>query len=312
MNIEKGKVFNLEERRPKVLLMGNGLTYGSTVPWHELIYKVARPGIDFSKYEERDEKDQFIRFHVPNTVLTLATSEVSDDRRHTRYVDVLKDIQYPENQKLKELLSIPFDAILTTNYTYELEAALYPRYPSLKEAGKRNYAYVTEKNRDGRILLQTYNRLPGSGQEIWHIHGELRRPSSIILSHDEYARLVRELLTYNRERGGTYETKRTELEFKSWVDYFLMGDVYILGLSFDFSEFDLWWLLGRRLREKSGCGKIVFYEPKKNDSIHKQYALQDAGVDVRTMDVEIGSNGGTYEVFYKQALNDIRKEVSGK
>ena len=196
---------------------------------------------------------------------------------------------------------------MTTNFTYELEAELHPGYPGLTTESKRKYAYTTGDTKDAKYLLRTYNRL--EKRDIWHIHGELRRPSSIILSHDEYARLVHRILAYNENRGRDYEKYKNELKFKSWVDYFLVGDVYTLGLGLDFSEFDLWWLLGRRLRERAGCGKYIFYEPEKTDNHYKLLALQDAGVEVRSCGVTI-RDGSDYARFYALAIEDIKSQVS--
>ena len=311
MSRQDAKIFDTTVRRPQVLLMGNGLTYGTGVPWHELIRKVARPGIDLSEYEQRGPEGDFIRFHVPNTVLTLATSETDDAARHKQYGQALACPSYPPNDALKTLLSLPFDAVLTTNYTYEAEAALFPRYPGLTDKSKLNYAWTTDDQGDNKYLLRTFNRVRAGGPDIWHIHGELRRPSSIILSHDEYARLVHHILAYNESRGRDYEKFAAELKFKSWVDYFLMGDVYILGLGMDFSEFDLLWLLGRRrrLRERAGCGKLFFYEPETNENHHKQRALRDAGAEVRSCGVRI-CGGDDYARFYEAAILDIQKQVT--
>ena len=301
------KVFDMDARRPQVLLLGNGLTYSTGVPWPELIQKVAKDRTICKKYEKTDGAGRAVSFHVPNTVLTLATSETDDIQRHHKYGEALQCSAYASNAWLSKLLCFPFDAVLTANYTYELEAELYPGYPGLTTERKRKYAYVTSDTRDEKYLLHTYNRF--GQQDIWHIHGELRRPSSIILSHDEYARLVHHILAYNENRGREYEKYKNELKFKSWVDYFLVGDVYTLGLGLDFSEFDLWWLLGRRLRERAGCGKFIFYEPEKTDNHYKHFALQDAGVEVRSCGVVI-CNGGDYAQFYSLAIEDIQVQVS--
>ena len=48
--------------------------------------------------------------------------------------------KYIDNYLLKDLLNIPFDAILTTNYTYELENALDPSYVPSND--KETYAII--------------------------------------------------------------------------------------------------------------------------------------------------------------------------
>lgn len=327
MSIVSCKTFDLDKERPKVLLIGNGLTHDTGIPWSELIRRLARPGVSISDYEKIENGQR--TFAVPNTVLMLAISETGDERRHARYVDVLAQESYPENEQLKELLSMPFDAVLTTNYTYELEAALLPKYPALGSKAKRRYMRTTTEKGDSKFLLHTFNRVGDGGPDIWHIHGELRRPSSLVLSHDEYARLVHEILAYNKSNRNRYVKERNELRFQTWIDYLILGDVYILGLGMDYAEFDLWWLLGRRLRERCDCGEIVFYEPWKgaaepkkddgasekdkdepkiDDSVYKQRALRDSGVEVDNCDFEIPKSGG-YKAFYKRAIQDIRATV---
>lgn len=309
MSIMNYKTFDLDKARPKVLLLGNGLTYNAGVPWHTLIKKTARQGASVSQYEQLDANNKHRKFYVPNTVLMLAVSETGDKQRHKKYVDALEQKAYPPNENLQNLLAMPFDAVLTTNFTYELESELRRHYPGLSNESKRRYAYVIDGKRDGKYLLHTFNRIGKDTPDIWHIHGELRRPSSVILSHDEYARLVYSILAYNKRIGNAYEKHRNELKFLSWVDYLILGDVYILGLGMDFSEFDLWWLLGRRLREKTSCGKIIFYEPQKTDNNYNLLALRDAGVTIETCGISIQSSAD-YNIFYDKAIQSIKSHVT--
>lgn len=139
--------------------------------------------------------------------------------------------------------------------------------------------------------------------------GNSDAPASSFFLMTKYARLVHHILAYNKNLGRDFEKYRNEFKFKSWVDYFLVGDVYTLGLGLDFSEFDLWWLLGCRLRERAGCGKFIFYEPEKTDNHYKLLALQDAGVEVRSCGVII-RDGGDYARFYALAIEDIQVQVS--
>lgn len=302
--------FNLEVSRPKILVTGNGLIYENTIKWSYLLQKVSRENIDMSRYEKRRDKIGNIEFQVPNNILTLATSVIDDKERHKVYVDALKDYNQFSNSKINRLLKMPFDAILTTNYTYEWETELNPKYQKYSSATKRKFTETTGVA-DAKYLLHTFNHITSESPEIWHIHGELRRPSSMILSHDEYARYIHKILSHNKARGYEYTKYFNNLKMKSWIDYFLLGDVYILGLSMDYSEFDLWWLLGRRMREKTGFGKVIFYEPASKDKSFKQFALNDVGVTVENCGVNM-DNGGDYENFYQLAINDIELRINNE
>ena len=272
MKYNQYKCFDINASRPQVLLTGNGLTRNNK-PWAELIRSLARDGVPVAKFAANTGESS-----LPYTIMTLATAETEDVVRKKKYQDEFSDKKYPDNPMLKSLISLPFDAILTTNYTYEIECVQISQYAALSD--KTKYACSTLSQRDNRYLLHTFNRLTEDGGDIWHIHGELRNKSSMILSHDEYARLIHEIMTYNQKRGKDYQDYGNDLKFKSWVDYFLMGDVYILGFGMDYSEFDLWWLLGRRLREKAKVGRIYYYSIKSEENRLKNLALRYTGVEV--------------------------------
>ena len=305
MKYRQYKTFDLKKMRPNVLVLGNGLIYDTTISWPKLIKGVCREGRDVSKYEKGEKG----RFYVPNTVLTLATSIVEDSPRRKQYSEIFKDTKYPECDNIQNLLQMPFDAVLTTNYTYELEAALNPSYPGSSVETKRKYAAVTENKSDAKYLIHTFNSVRPDSPDIWHIHGELRCPNSIILSHDEYARYTYRIIEYMKSRGNSYCACEQALNFQSWIDYFILGNVYILGLSMDFAEFDLWWLLSRRLREKAPCGRIIFYEARKEENKYKQMALIDSGVEVETCGM-IGEKDIDYNLFYGKAIDDIKLQIA--
>ena len=307
MKYNQYKCFNIEASRPQVLLTGNGLTRNNK-PWAELIRSLARDGVPVTEFVAKTGE-----ISLPYTIMTLATADTEDVVRKKKYQDEFSDKEYPDNPMLKNLVSLPFDAILTTNYTYEIECAQISQYAALSD--KTKYACSTLPQRDNRYLLHTFNRLTEGAVDIWHIHGELRNRSSMILSHDEYARLVHEIVAYNQKRGKNYQDYGTNLKFKSWVDYFLMGDVYILGFGMDYSEFDLWWLLGRRLREKAKVGKIYYYSIKSAENRLKNLALRYTGVEVLEFGEPILSsddedNKNTkYQKFYTEVIEDIKCRV---
>lgn len=212
---------------------------------------------------------------------------------------------------LCDLVSFGFDAILTTNYTYEIENCFNNRYSDLSENAKLKYA----KNifRDRKYLLHIYNKFKKS-PPIWHIHGELRRKSSIIATHDEYARLIHKIVEENKLNKDKYRHYSTSVKYRSWIDYLLMSNLYIIGFGFDFSELDLWWLLNRRMREKADVGKIYFYEPLisgEDDNSKKLFALKKMNVECMTFDFELKEDKSNFGVFYKKAIDDIKKKLKG-
>lgn len=301
------KTFNLINQRPNVLILGNGLTRNTSISWAKLIQGIKRNNSNISLYKELEADGTFKRFIIPNTILTQATSIIDDTERRNRYSSIFNRSTYPHNTFLQQLLSLPFDAILTTNYSYELESEISNLYPSLRPDKKREYAARTRQNNDPVFLLHTFNHFT-TAPDIWHIHGELRRPSSIVLTHDEYAKHIRAITQYTSDRRAEYDKKPAGLKFRSWVDYFIFGNVFVLGLGMDFSEFDLWWLLGRRLREKNK-GTFIFYEGEKESETAKQNALKDVDTTINTLGM-ITSSKTDYGIFYQKAIDDIKSRLT--
>lgn len=305
--MEEIKSLDITQKYPQVLLMGNGLTRNTGYTWHDFIKSCAKENAEIEKYKKGDT------FQVPNTILSLAVMESDDELRHKKYISKLKKIKYTPNLYIDRLIKIPFDSILTTNYTYEIEYAMKNSYPGLSDNAKAYYSKSSEN--DAKYLIHTYNRFENF-PPVWHIHGETRRKSSLILSHEEYARETNKIVEYCNSRKNYYEKYSQDIHVKSWIDYFILGDIYILGLGFDFSEFDLWWLINRRVREKSPKGNIYFYEPENDDNKYKLAAMNDIGIKVESFGICIEKNDGDinakYSDFYSKAIDDIAQKTGEK
>ena len=313
MDYVKPKVFDITKRRPAVLLVGNGLNrcMGDDTTWDNAILKQAKDDAILDKIKRLD-------YSIRATV----TADEDDSKRWQRYVKLFdNDFKYFDNPLLKNLLKIPFDAVLTTNYTYELENALDDNYPHSdhKEDWARTTAanYSTGKQPDSVRLLNTFNRLKnedGKDVDIWHIHGEVRDPASMILTHEEYGRLVTELV-----REEENEHNEGEILFDSWQDYFIYGDLYILGQGVNFAEFDLWWMLSRRRREKTGHGRTIYFAPQQSDKRYTdiEEALDQIGLKVDNCGVTLPERetkssdemNQIFRDFYNTAAERIRNKI---
>ena len=99
----------------------------------------------------------------------------------------------------------------------------------------------------------------------------------------------------------------------SWVDLFVMNDVYIPGLSLDYTEIDLWWLLifKERLKNESRfhSGKTMYYYfyphilDKKEEA--KLSLLESFGINVIKKDV--GKNYENVWDAYDDLINKFPK-----
>lgn len=302
INSCKPKIFDLNTDVPRVLVLGNGLVH--SVSWDDVLEQFAQESLKNVPSKE-----------IPYTLRATLTTHTADEQRYSQYQKVFAQ-QYPYKSfpLLDELLTVPFDAVLTTNYTYEIENSLMYGYSDLSDVKKRKYAYCTDREKETRQMLRTFNRFDTNGvsQDVWHIHGEARRKSSVVLTHDEYARLINHILAYNKSRGDAYRKYADTVEFRSWVDYFVLGELHIVGLGFDFAEFDLWWLLNRRRREKGQIGNVYFYEMAEPDGSYslKQSALRQIGVKVEHCDTVRSDINDCFDRFYTGAIKKIKSYLS--
>ena len=227
MQYKRYQSFDLDEKRPNVLLLGNGILKScdptSAKSWEEYIFDIAN-----NSYTVKAKKQLK---NAPYSIQAMTVSGIEDGHRQQQYIECFPTLTLHDDRLLKDLLACPFDAILTTNYSYELENVFLKSYSNLKS--KLPYVYCTKEKRDYKRLLHTYNQI-GNSPPIWHIHGELRAKSSIVLTHDEYARLICDVLNYNKNNQNRYQNFEEDLKFYSWIDYLIMGNVYVLGQGFDF------------------------------------------------------------------------------
>ena len=293
--------------RPKVLLLGNGLNrvYGGA-SWAGLLARINRT--DYTP-------DQVKGIPMPMQAVLL-----SDDHVDVSLKDLRRELTRYEShpwleEQLRTLLSLPFDCVLTPNFTYELECALDPAFLSEPRRHRRYQRHTPAVERAERqFMLHTYYAMPAGDRAvpIFHIHGEARKPDSVILGHYYYGNLLfcyDDYLT-RRAPGGKYSVGRGGLTVHSWLDYFILGDVYALGFGFDTAEMDLWWLLCRKKRERAAHGDLYFIEPDRKAAETKHALLRAYDARCVTLGVSDPDNDG-YKLFYEKAVGEIGRRLAG-
>ncbi len=291
-------------RRPKVLLLGNGMNrvYGGA-SWTGLLEKINRT-------EFTTEQVKGMPFPMQAVLLSRDQVDVS-----------LQDLQRELTQcqvhpwlagQLKRLLALPFDCILTPNFTYEVECALVADFLDHPQRYLRHTAAVPRAEKG--FMLHTYYELPMERGKVplFHIHGEARVPNTVILGHYYYGNLLfccDEYLTHRApEQRYPIWQGREEFPALSWLDYFILGDVYSLGFGFDTSEMDLWWLLCRKKRELAPHGDLWFFEPDRK-SAETKHALLEA-YHARCVSLGVAEpTGADYRDFYERAVEELSRRL---
>lgn len=297
-------------KKQKILLLGNGIlqAFGGE-SWNGFLASISK----------RPELPSPNKINCPEPLKAiLLTGDQVNVAMKEKCAEILGRDQLNEDLSkfLREILSLGFDHIFTTNYTYELEqAAVYPQ--KLTEYKLKKMATSTTGTIDKKYLLHTYNKIICSGVEnkVWHVHGESRKPDSTILGHYYYGN---SLFKIKDAVDKLRLTDADDEDAKTWAESFIFSDIYCLGFGFGVCEFDLWWLLNRKAREKFNTGKLYFYEPyaqeqwekidllklMKTASADKLVEILDLGFDV-SKDID-------WQKFYIEALKDVKQRIGIK
>ncbi len=293
--------------RPRVLLLGNGLNrvYGGA-SWAGLLEKINRT--DFTP-------EQVKGIPMPMQAVLLSEDHVDVSLKDLRRELTRCELHPWLEGLLRKLLAMPFDCILTPNFTYELECAADPRFLEVPSRHRRYQRHTRAVDRAEReFMLHTYYALPTARGEVpvFHVHGEARKPDSVILGHYFYGNLLFRYDDYLTRRApdGKFRMGPDGLTVDSWLDYFILGDVYCLGFGFDTSEIDLWWLLCRKKRERAHHGELYFIEPDRKTAETKHALLRAYRAKCVTLGMSDLDNEG-YRLFYEKAVAEIGKRVCG-
>lgn len=304
-----------EKTVPQVLFLGNGLCrafLGEKVAWKNLIKgATSNPAVP-DNYESSLPAALEIILRTGNMVSEWAREH------HRELYFCLDDSSGEFIDILKQLMTMGFDDILTANYSYELESAsIFPQPLTDTRLKNMTDSFLSGKIRkaERKYLLHTFNRTvcDGVSNRIWHVHGEARKPDSMIIGHYYYGSLLNRYISFLKQRGNAYKTHQDNgvpLVQKSWIDSFIMGDVYVLGFGFDRSEMDLWWLLNRKFTEKADTGTLYFYQPKSRQFDEKTELMKVYGAEIVDCGFDYDEDMD-FKPFYRKAIEDIRSRMSG-
>lgn len=282
------------------VLFGNGINRISdnAVSWDDLL-----DGIKGSNIFENGD--------LPNTMVYERIFMEQHAPKKSQKADELKikeaiaqAMQSQGSNEIFELLvSLNVENYLTTNYDYAFEKAIniIPEKLSTEDiySLRRKRRYVT----DNGIKY------------LWNIHGEIDQPKSIMLGLDHYCGSASKIDSYVKGnykhtvlgKSSTIEAMDKKLEslsycFTSWVDLFFSSNVHIVGLSLDYSETDLWWLLNKRARFAADgliSNKVFFY----TDHMDKEKMGLLKSFNVEVIITKVVNND--YKGMYKSSINKI-------
>lgn len=281
---------------PRVLLIGNGINRAfNSSDWDKLIQ-------DMAQNDRKENWDSIKNLPYPLMAVVATGDRIDAALKEQAKTMCIGEVSGNQAELMQEVVKIDADAILTTNYTYEIEQALNDQFhisPG-KTSKYRCKTCVDKSKKDLTGLYQYMNITVGDKNfPIWHIHGEAAKYDSMIIGHYYYGKLLCSVEKYAAEAIRRYKiAERQQGEFypRSWVDYILFGDVYIVGSGMDFSEMDLWWLIN--CKKRNGKGKIYYYEPNLN--FEKKVLMETYGVE----HIDLGVKED-YRGYYSRVFQDI-------
>lgn len=355
MKIREKEFEIYKNERPKVLLLGNGLcrAYGG-ISWDGLLDEIK----DNETFPRRASEyilpmplkaamltNNSLAKKMRELVKRKGSQDSNEEKTRTDWSSFVKTTSEMRDC-IRELIVGRFDYVLTTNYSYEIEAALLNEENLSENKIESLQNYYEVNNAQTKFMINTFNF--ASDYPVWHIHGEARKPDSMIIGNCYYGKLLRKCIERLDgisviDEGKTRDFSGKAREFihnkskgkpqkiGSWIDAFVLGDVYILGLGMDFSEADLWWLIDYKKNHPEFSGKTYFYEAKTDQSgvcvgdeniecdkskafvsskLCRNMLLREVyGVDTRNLGCTIKNAETDYKAFYAAAIAGILAEV---
>lgn len=292
------------DHTPKVLLTGNGLHRAfEDANWDKLLRDLS--GSRFS-----DEKWGILKkLPYPQLAIVATGNHLNTGMKEASQLYIQSDVLPGEDTLIKKAINTGFEAILTTNYSYEIEKALCPGFHvAIGKASKYRKKTCKDKPKAETTALYNYLFVPNENSEtiIWHIHGEAAILDSMIIGHYYYGRLLSRIQTYTAETIRRYKIAERNGDLfypRSWVDYILFGNVYIVGQGMDQSEMDLWWLMD--CKKLYGKGTAVLYKP---DMPQEQVMLAEAcGVTPET-----GETPLSFVEYYEGIFSKLTSTLGGE
>lgn len=285
-----------------VLLIGNDINNLSPgQSWKDLLLDI----LDFSHTRERVELDPKKPFPLLYEEMFLTAIRLNQLKEPALKAFIAqKTGAICENEIHARIRALEPAHILTTNYEFTLEGVIPSHHNSL----------ITER------FYSIFRRYKVGPTYFWHIHGDCNNPMSINLGFEHYGGQLQQMRNYVVS-GTTYSSAKApklplirrlqheQLKGDSWLDFFFTHDIHIFGLSLDFVETDLWWLLTYRARQKYQRNTIpvnntlYYYIPSTLVSDSKFKLDMLAANDVKVVEIEAP---GKLE-YYLEILQRIKR-----
>lgn len=286
----------------KTLLIGNGLNRTFIPDASQSIFK------SLSWNEALKELSVYANLDIKNIdkkPLTLVFDEIL---LKSNGADVSKlELQKYLSELISQTCNNALDAVFYTQ-TKQVLTTNYGRRHSLNFDDE----YIPMRERD-YVKENTFSLFryftTAEKRRLWLINGDIGTPTSLTLGYKQYARYQAQVKNYLTS-GAEYASKKIknsplyryipDFDFEgsgepySWVDIFLRDHIQVVGLSMDYTESILWWLLTEKMYLKQkypkNIGGMTYYQVNlkgkqpKGAEADKLAMMADLGVAVQSFD----------------------------
>lgn len=301
------------------ILYGNGINRlnPSNISWDDLLNQIKglkhfeNSSLPYTMIYERIlmEKPKINLENIFNTELEVK-QRIAEELQKTS-----------TNKNYTKLFELNADNYITTNYDY-----------AFKNTFNKSLKYSTnEKSTEDIYSIRRAIQLLHKNKvvkTIWHIHGEINKPKSIMLGLDHYCGSIGKINNYIK---GNYKFQKNNesVELKSikeklinnhfdeisWVELFFTTNIHIMGFGLDYSEIDLWWVLIKRARlmkdsdtKKLIKNRIVFYVHQLDE--FKKGILNSLNVTVESTNTKGNIKTNKYwQAHFNSLFKKLQKSI---
>lgn len=290
-----------------VFLIGNGINnINTTYTWYDLIEDLIKYIGAKGRIHNTINKP-FPLLYEEIVTHAIRKNNISETDIKQFIAEQIKKLQ--PNEIHQRIVTSGVQHILTTNYDFTLEQLLTSQTDQLKNEG------IVKEN-----LYSIFRHHQLKDKFIWHIHGDRNHLSSITVGYEHYSGYLQQMRNYVATGASYTNFKLKPLIIRkntgdkttiySWLDFFFKNNIYIIGLTLDFIEIHLWWLLTFRQRmiqsKKLKLNNTItyFYPDFLESKIqHKLQLLNAYEIKTKCMPFD-EKNGADY---YLRILDKIEK-----
>lgn len=283
-----------------VILLGNGINrINNSFSWSDLIDNL----ISFIGADGQINKNNKPFPLLYEEIVIEAMKNRGIEEKEVKKLIASETVKLQQNKIHETIAKMNVDNILTTNYDFTIENSI------------KKSADTSDKGVIKQTTYSLFRHTENDFKKVWHIHGDAKISSSIMLGYEQYSGYLQKLREYvlggklyKSYSASSIKEKFNNDSFKydSWVEFFFTHDIHIIGLTLDFVEMHLWWLLTYRARRKQQRfpinNKIFFYynSESHNEIKHRLELLRSC--DVVPFSIKANND---YERIYINALKKI-------